>query len=64
MHDLFLIYMYFINFYVFRAYLGPSHGGTIVRIQQLVLIIITYYYYYYYYYYYDCQLSRGQPTVI
>jgi len=60
MHNLFLVYMYFINFHVFQVYLGPSSGGTTVCIQQLVLIIMTYCYYYYY----DCQLSRGQPTVI
>jgi len=37
MHNLFLAY--FINLYIFRAYLGPSSGGTTVCIQQLVLII-------------------------
>jgi len=37
MHNLFLVY--FVNFYMFRAYLGPSSGGTTVCIQQLVLII-------------------------
>jgi len=38
MHNLFLVY--FINLYVFRAYLGPSSGGTTVCIEQLVLIIL------------------------
>jgi hypothetical protein len=37
MHNLFLVY--FVNLYTFWAYLGPSSGGTTVRIQQLVLII-------------------------
>ena len=37
MHNLFLVY--FVNLYMFRAYLGPSSGGTTVCIQQLVLII-------------------------
>ena len=37
MHNLFLVY--FINLYMFRAYLVPSSGGTTVCIQQLVLII-------------------------
>ena len=32
--------VYFVNFYMFRAYLGPSSGGTTVCIQQLVLIIL------------------------
>ena len=31
---------YFVNLYRFRAYLGPSSGGTTVCIQQLVLIIL------------------------
>jgi len=35
MHKLFLVY--FVNLYMFRAYLGPSSGGTIVCIQQLVI---------------------------
>ena len=39
MHNLFLAY--FVNFYMFRAYLGPSSGGTTVCIQQLVLIILS-----------------------
>jgi len=38
MHNLFLVY--FVNLYMFLAYLGPSSGGTTVCIQQLVLIII------------------------
>jgi len=38
MHNLFLVY--FVNLYMFRAYLGPSPGGTTVCIQQLVLIIL------------------------
>jgi len=38
MHNLFLVY--FVNPYMFRAYLGPSSGGTTVCIQQLVLIIL------------------------
>jgi hypothetical protein len=36
MHN--LVFVYFVNFYRFRAYLGPSSGGTTVCIQQLVLI--------------------------
>ena len=38
MHNLFLVY--FVNLYLFRAYLGPSSGGTTVCIQQLELIIL------------------------
>jgi len=38
MHNLFLVY--FINLYMFKAYLGPSSGGTTICIQQLVLIIL------------------------
>jgi len=38
MHNLFLVY--FVNLYVFRAYLGPSSGGTTVCTQELVLIVI------------------------
>jgi len=38
MHNLFLVY--FVNLYMFRAYLGPSSGGTAVCIQQLVLVIL------------------------
>jgi hypothetical protein len=40
MHNLFLVY--FINLYMFQAYLGPSSGGTTVCIQQLLLIIMIY----------------------
>jgi len=38
MHKLFLVY--FVNFYMFRTYLGPSSGGTTICIQQLVLNIL------------------------
>jgi len=38
MHYLFLVY--FVNLYMFQAYLGPSSGGTTVCIQQLVFIIL------------------------
>ena len=38
MHNLFLVYL--IKIYMFRAYLGPSSGGTTVCMQQLVLIIL------------------------
>jgi len=38
MHNLFLVY--FVNLYMFRAYLGPSSGGTTVCIQHLVLITL------------------------
>jgi len=38
MHNLFLAY--FVNLYKFRAYLGPSSGGTTLCMQQLVLIIL------------------------
>jgi len=38
MHNLFLVY--FVNLYMFRAYLGPSSGGTTVCTQQLVLVIL------------------------
>jgi hypothetical protein len=38
MHNLFLVY--FVNLYMFRAYLGPWSGGTTICIQQLVLIIL------------------------
>jgi len=38
MHNLFLVY--FVNLYMFRAYLGPSSGGTTVCIQQLLLILL------------------------
>jgi len=35
-----LMTVYSVNLYMFRAYLGPSSGGTTVCIQQLVLIIL------------------------
>jgi hypothetical protein len=38
MHKLFLVY--FINLYMFRAYLSPSSGCTTVCIQQLVIIVL------------------------
>ena len=38
MHNLFLVY--FVNLYMFQAYLGPSSGGTSICIQNLVLIIL------------------------
>jgi len=38
MHILFL--EYFVNFYMFQAYLGPSSGGTSVCIHQLAHIIL------------------------
>jgi len=38
MHNLFLVY--FVNLYMFLAYLGLSSGGTTVCIQQLVLVIL------------------------
>jgi len=38
MHNLSLVY--FVNLYMFRAYLGPSSGGTIGCILKLVLIIL------------------------
>jgi len=38
MHNLFLLY--FVKLYKFRAYRGPSSGGTTVCIQHLVLIIL------------------------
>jgi hypothetical protein len=37
MHNLFLVY--FVDLYMFQAYLGPSSGGTTVCIQQFVLVI-------------------------
>jgi len=37
MHNIFLVY--FVNLYMFRAYLGPSSGGTTVCTQQPVFII-------------------------
>jgi hypothetical protein len=39
MHNLFLVY--FVNLYMFRAYLGPSSEGTTVCIQQLVLTVLV-----------------------
>ena len=36
MHNL----VYFVNLHMFRAYLGPSSGGTTVCLQQLVLSIL------------------------
>jgi hypothetical protein len=53
MHNLFLVY--FINLYMFRAYLGPSSSGTTVCIQQLILMFFLD----------DCLLSRldcSNPT--
>jgi len=38
MHNLFLVY--FVNLYMFQAYLGPSSGGTNARLQQFVLIVL------------------------
>jgi len=38
MHNLFLVH--FVNFYMFRGYLGPPSGGTAVFIQPLVLIVL------------------------
>jgi hypothetical protein len=38
MQNLFLVY--FFSLYMFRAYLGPSSGGTTVCIQQSVLVIL------------------------
>jgi len=37
-HNLFSVY--FVNLYMFRAYLDPSSRGTTVCIQQLILIIL------------------------
>jgi len=34
-----ILAIYFVKLYMFRAYLGPSSGGTTVCIQQLVLIL-------------------------
>ena len=39
MHNLSSIY-FVKHLYVFRAYLGPSSGGTTVCVQKLVLIIL------------------------
>jgi len=38
MYNLFLVYS--VNLYLLWAYLGPSWGGTVICIQQLVLIIL------------------------
>ena len=38
MHNLYLVY--FVNLYMFRAYLGPSSGGTTVCIKQLVFVLV------------------------
>jgi hypothetical protein len=38
--DAHLPLVYFVNLYMFRAYLCPSSGGATVYTQQLVLIII------------------------
>jgi len=38
MHN--LLVAYFVNLYMFRAYLGPSSGGTSAFIQQFVLTIL------------------------
>ena len=38
MQNLFLVY--FVNLYMFRAYVDPTSGSTTVCIQQLVLIIL------------------------
>ena len=35
-----ILSIYFVKLYMFRAYLGPSLGGTTVCIQHLVLIIL------------------------
>jgi hypothetical protein len=35
-----LFLVYFVNIYMFRAYLGPSLGGATICIQELVLIIL------------------------
>ena len=37
MHNLFLVY--FVNLYMFQAYLGTSSGGTTICMQQLVLLL-------------------------
>jgi len=36
----FILLIYFVNLYMFQAYLGPSPGGTTVFIQQLVLTVL------------------------
>ena len=38
MHNYFLVY--FVNLYMFWAYLGPSSGGTTLCIQHLVHTIV------------------------
>jgi hypothetical protein len=38
MNNLFLVY--FVNFYMFRAFLGPLSGGRTLWIQQLLVIIL------------------------
>jgi hypothetical protein len=38
MRNLFVVY--FVKLYMFRAYLGPSSGGTTLCIQQFVFIIL------------------------
>jgi hypothetical protein len=50
-----LILVYFVNPYMFRAYLSPSSGGTNVVIQQLVLITV---------YVELVPIQPGQQTVI
>ena len=37
MHNLFLVY--FVNLYMFRAYLGPSSRGTTVCIQLVIIVL-------------------------
>jgi hypothetical protein len=37
----YLFFVYFVKLYMFRAYLGPSSGGTTICIQRLVLIILA-----------------------
>ena len=32
--------VYSVNLYMFRAYLGPTSGGTTICLKQLVLIIL------------------------
>ena len=38
MHNLFFVCS--VNLYMFRAYLGPSSGGTTICLQQFVLIVL------------------------
>jgi len=47
--------VYFVNLYMFRAYLRPSSGGTTLCIPQLVLIII---------HGWTVPIQPGQQTVI